>query len=454
VDAPPPDSAPDPQPLTACEAQTDLVDLGATESIERGAYYASAFYFRTRTGVQRKRLRGTIQTLIRDGQAYPRLGSAATLQVHSDNFTFEFQPPGGGLDCGPSVLIPLSLDYQTHQPGRFGGEVVLLVDDLTMEITHVLATGDMYDGEEVDKVSIVASYGACGRVVMQVQLATGRNLLVIRDPDSHQLKTLLTIAQPGGFGGGQPIAGASDRFLGFWNYGTLEAGQLTFFMSVDNGAKERLGYFLGSLDLASGKITCRITDSDLPCATRRPSIAETQNPWIWAQNGDTAASTDSVLTVVHGDSVERQIDPAFGVLVCKSTGDVYFPRSFQDDRLLAFVNEVYVLRRTGAIERVTRNIELALSHGAHTTTFDGYRLTETCDVLQSARAPISGSQLVIYWNDGAFATLPANWQFGIVGYEGSNTIATLNFSTGEAAMVHPPSGNCKVPADVYPRPAK
>lgn len=451
--APPPDSAPQPQPLTACEAQVEPVDLGVTEPIERGTFYASAFYFRTRTGVQRRRLGGTTQTLVRDGQLYPTLGAAATLQVHPADGPFEFQRPGGGLDCGPSVLIPLSLDYRTHVAGSFGGEVVVLVDDLTQEITPVLAAGDMYDGERVDKVSVVASYGACGRVVLQVQLASGRTLLVSRDPQSRQLRTLLTIAKPGGFGGGQPIDGATDRFLGFWNYGSLEADQLTFFMSVDNGAKERLGYFLGSLELSSGKITCRITDADLPCATRRPSIAGSQNPWVWAQNGDTAASTDSVLTVVHGDSVERQIDPAFGVLVCKSTGDVYFPRSFQNPQLGVYVNEVYVLRRTGAIERVTRNIELAIAHGTTATNFDGYALTDACDVVQHARTPTSDGKIVIYWADGVFAILPTAPTYSAVGYEGSTSIPMLSYTDGPV-LVHQPSGNCKVPADVFPAPAR
>jgi hypothetical protein len=235
----------------------------------------------------------------------------------------------------------------------------------------------------------------------------------------------------------------------------MEADQVTFFATVDNAAKERVGFFLGSLDPSSGKVTCRVTDTDIPCATRRPDILKTNNPWGWDQRGDTAASTDSVLTVVHGNSIERQIDPAFGVLVCKSTGDVYFPRSFQQSQLNIYAYEVYALRRSGAIERVTRNIELALAHDTYATNFDGYRLTDACDVIQSARTPgpSSESQMVIYWTDGVFAKLPIDWRFSVVGYEGSNSVAMLNY-TGDAVVIHPPSGNCKVPADVFPAPTK
>src|SRR5689334_18560753 len=78
--APPPDTAPEPQPLTACEAQVEPIDLALTETFQqRGDFLASAFYFRTKTGIQRRRLGGTVQTLVADGQPYPRLGAAATL---------------------------------------------------------------------------------------------------------------------------------------------------------------------------------------------------------------------------------------------------------------------------------------------------------------------------------------------------------------------------------------
>jgi len=351
------------------------------------------------------------------------------------------------------VLIPLSLDYRTNQAGSFGGEVVILVDDLTQDITHVLATGDMYDGEKVDNVTVVSSYGTCGRMVLRVQLASGRTLIVNRDPQSKQLQTLLTIAKLGNTDGGQPIEGATDRFFGFWNYGDMEADQITFFSTVDNAAKEHVGFFLGSLDLTSGKVTCRITDTDIPCATRRPSILQVNNPWGWDQQGDTAASADSVITVVHGNSVERQIDPAFGVLVCKSTGDVYFPRQFQQQHLNTYAYEVFVLRRSGAIERVTRNTELALGHGTFATNFDGYRLTDACDVIQNARTPGGEGKLMIYWTDGVFGTVPISTTSSPVGYEGSDSVAMLNY-TGDAALIHRPSGNCKVPADVFPPPAK
>ena len=451
--APPPDTEPQPQPLTACEAQVESIDFGLTETFEqRGAFFASAFYFRTRAGVQRLRLGGTVQTLVRDGQPYPRLGAAATLNVRSTASAFELERPRGGVDCTAPALIALSLDYRTNQAGVFGGELVILIDDLTQDITHVLATGDMYDGEKVDKVTVVSSYGTCGRMVLRVQLASGRTLIVSRDPQSKQLRTLLTVAKPGTTDGGQPIEGATDRFLGYWNYGDMEADQITFFSSIHDADKQHIGNFLGSLDLASGKVTCRITDTDIPCATRRPS---TTNAWGWSQAGDTAAATDSVLTVVHRDSVERQIDPAYGVLVCKSTGDVYFPRPLQKPDLGVYTYEVYVLRRTGTIERVTRNLELALAHGTYATNFDGYVLTDACDVIQSARTPgpNSESQDVLYWTDGVFATLPIDWRFAAVGYEGNSTVAMLNY-TGAAVMVHQPSGSCKVPADVFPAPTR
>lgn len=451
----PPDSVPEPQPqpLTACEAQVEPIDLGLTEPFEqRGDFFASAFYFRTRAGVHRRRVGGTIQTLVRDGQMYPRLGTAATLKVRSSQAAFELERARGDVDCTAPALIPLSLDYRTNQTGSFGGEVVILVDDLTQDITHVLATGDMYDGEKVDKVTAVSSYGTCGRMALRVQLASGRTLIVNRDAQSKQLTTLLTVAKPGSTDGGQAISGTTDRFLGSLEYGDMEADQMTFFATVANAAKERVGYFLGSLDPSSGKITCRITDTDIPCATRRP---ENRNPWGWSQGGDTAAATDSVLTVVHGNSIERQIDPAGGVLVCKRTGDVYFARSLLQPKLNIYATDIYVLRRSGAIERVTRNVELALAHDTYATTFDGYGLTDACDVVQSARTPDPNteSQLVIYWTDGVFAKLPIDWRFSVVGYEGSNTVAMLNY-TGDAVLIHPPSGNCKVSADVFPAPTK
>jgi hypothetical protein len=450
VDAtPPPDTTPQPQPLTACEAQVEPIDLALTETFQQaGDFFASAFYFRTKTGIQRRRLGGTVQTLVADGQPYPRLGAAATLNVRGSGAAFELERPRGGVDCDTPALIPVSLNYKTNPGLAVAGEVVVLVDDLTGDVTHVLARGDMYDGEKVDKVTVVSSYGTCGRAILRVQLASGRTLMVVRDPQSKQLQTVLTVAKPGANQGGQPIEGTTDRFHGFWVYSDMEADQVTFLSTVDNAANQQVGRFLGSLDLSSGKITCRITDTDIPCVTQRPV---NNIPSGWAQRGDTAAAVDTALTVVHGSSVERQIDGGFGVLVCKSTGDVYFPRQFEQPQLQTYANEVYVLRRSGQIERVTRNIELALAHGTYATTFDGYRLTEGCDVVQNARTPgpNSESQLVIYWTDGAFATLPIDWRFSVVGHEESNSVAMLNY-TGEAAMIHPPSGNCKVPADVFP----
>src|SRR4051812_22952564 len=174
-DAPPLDAAappdttpqPQPQPLTACEAQVEPIDLALTETFQQsGDFFASAFYFRTRTGVQRRRLGGTVQTLVADGQPYPRLGAAATLNVRGSGAAFELERPRGGVDCDTPALIPVSLNYKLNPAGAIAGEVVILVDDLTGDVTHVLARGDMYDGEKVDKVTALSSYGTCGRMVL------------------------------------------------------------------------------------------------------------------------------------------------------------------------------------------------------------------------------------------------------------------------------------------------
>jgi hypothetical protein len=448
--APAPDAQPQPQPVTACEAAAEDIDLDVADKAERGSFYASAYYFVTPTGVHRKRLGGTTQTLIREGQTYPRLGEAAT--IHRANNRFEFRPPGGGLDCGQTVQIPLLLTYRTNQPGRFGGDLVVLVDDLTQELTHVLASGDTYDGEVVQKVFIASGYGACGRMVLHVGLASGRTLLVLADPP-QQLRTLLRIAEEGGFGGGQPIEGAPDRFLGFLSRGSLEQEELTFLMSVDNAAEQRLGMFLGSLDLSSNKITCRITDTDIPCATRRPDFTASQNPWAWDQAGDTAAATDSVITVVRGDSIAHEIDPGFGVLVCQDTGDVFFPRPFRLTESGFGVFEVYALRRSGVIERVTRNLELDLAGSPRATNFDGFALTSKCDLIQGVRTASGEGKRAIYWTDGVFAVMSIDSSYLVAGYEGASTIPTLNHE-GNAVLIRQPSGDCRVPADVFPPPAK
>jgi hypothetical protein len=326
---------------------------------------------------------------------------------------------------------------------------VFLVDDLTQQLTHVLATRDTYDGEVVDKVSMISQDGACGRMVLNVQLASGRTLLVLRDPQNAQLKTLLTIAPPSGPSLGQPIDGTTDRFLGPFAYaGALTRDQLTFTVAVENAAKVRQGYLAGSLDLSSGKVTCRITDSDVPCATRRPPLG--QYSQVWVQAGDTAASSDSVLTVVRGDRVAREIDAGAEVQVCKATGEVFFARSFHPPGLDPYVIEVYVLRQSGAIERVTRNLELTLSGGPSATNLDGFRVTDKCDVIQNMRIPGGGTKLSIYWADGTLAFMPIAYPYANVGYEGDSSVPMISDGGGGPMMIRKPAGSCKVPADVFP----
>lgn len=438
---------PDPKPLTACDAGVAHFDLGVGDAqVMRGDFYASAFYFATADGFQRKRLGGTTQMLLPEGQAYPRLG--ATAKLHLNPFRFEFRAPGGDLVCDPSVQIPLSLGYQT---GTATGDVVVLLDDLTFALTHVLATGDPYDGDVVTKVEIASSYGACGRMVLRVALAGGRTLLVLRDPQSSQLKTLMSIADLNETRAGQPIDGAPDRFLGVWNFGSLERSEFTFMLSVDNGTAQRQGWFLGSLDLSSNKITCRVTDTDIPCATQRPNSGS-RGPTGWSQGGDTAVSNDSVLTIVRGDRVVQQIDSGSGVVVCKDTGDVFFLRSFQPAGFTSFVQEVFAVRRAGKIERVTRNFELGLAGGTSSSHFSGLALTSKCDVLQG-----TDDKRAIYWRDGVLGIAPIDFRYFNVGYDGNTVVPMINFSGNSlggaddhARLISQPSGNCQVPSDVFP----
>ena len=448
----PSDARPEAKPLTACDADAEPIDLGVTEPVVTNTFYASAFYVRTASGYLRKRLGGSTQLLIGNGQSYPRLGATATLLVRDNTQASGLVPPGGGLGCGPSVLLPFQLEYRTTSSGTFEGVVVLLVDDLTHELTHVLASRDTYDGEVVKRVSIVSQDGACGRLVLNVELASGRTLLVLREPQGPQLRTLLTIAAPSGPGLGQAIDGTTDRFLGALTYvGALAGDQLTFTLAVENGAKARLGLFAGSLDLRSGKITCRITDSDIPCTTRRPPLG--QYSQAWAQAGDTAVSADSVLTVVRGDRVAQEIGAGFTAQICAATGEVYFSRQFHDPGFDPYVDEVYVLRQSGAIERVTRNLELALAGGAYATNADGFRVTDKCDVIQNLRKPGGGTPLAIYWVDGTFALMPIEYPYVNVGYEGDSGLPMVRYDGG-AMIIRKPSGQCTVPADVFPAPTR
>jgi hypothetical protein len=144
------------------------------------------------------------------------------------------------------------------------------------------------------------------------------------------------------------------------------------------------------------------------------------------------------------------------VTVCRPTGDLYFERelAFGTDVFNA-VDEVYALRRSGAIERVTRNVELQLGGGARATNLDGFRFSQQCDVIQFTRTHVNGDSagLEIYWADGTLAHSPPGEQ---VGANGDSDIAMGAFANNAWTvwMVHKPTGTCKVPADVLPAPAK
>jgi hypothetical protein len=103
----------------------------------------------------------------------------------------------------------------------------VLVDDLTRDMIQVLATGDSYDGSTVAGITILAAEGACGHLLLRVDLADRRSLLVVLDPQAPQLKTVLTVvgtrlSPPNG----QPIDGAQDRFVGSWLNSEFNDGQL------------------------------------------------------------------------------------------------------------------------------------------------------------------------------------------------------------------------------------
>ncbi len=87
---------------------------------------------------------------------------------------------------------PLAL-LTTYFAAGYERDLVVLVDDLTGDLTHVIAETDAYAGSQVSACVSLFAQSECGDLVMLLSLTDGRHLIVRRDATTGMIKRLLAV---------------------------------------------------------------------------------------------------------------------------------------------------------------------------------------------------------------------------------------------------------------------